>query len=70
MEKKKILEIALYCTDHECPMDITMKSGERKIGTALNLVRDEFLIIRLVDENDLIPIAAVDSVKCAWGRVK
>jgi hypothetical protein len=69
MEKKKILEIAHYCSDNHCPMDISMKSGERKVGTALHLVQDEFIIIRLIDKNDLIKVADVDKVKCAWGRV-
>jgi hypothetical protein len=69
MDRKKILEIAHYCSDHECPMDIAMKTGERKIGTALHLVQDEFLIIRLIDKNDLVLIEEIDKVKCAWGKV-
>jgi hypothetical protein len=68
MKKEKILDIAQYCSDNQCSMEIFMKTGERKVGTALHLIRDEFLIIRSIDKNDLIKIEDVHNVKCAWQR--
>jgi hypothetical protein len=68
MEKKRIIEIAQYCSEHRCPINVSMQSGYTKTGTALHLVKEEFLIIRFMDRNDLIQIAEIEKVECLLGR--